>query len=214
MLPTMTGPVWMPIRTRKAGGLPARPTRLSAARSSRICDGGADGCGGMALQPVRSAEEGHHAVAEEFVDRAAMRVDGAAQYGEMTVQELRHRRRVHLLRQRGEVGDVGEHDRDDRLARLGDADLAGAHQLGDERARNIGGEGAQPDQHGVEGRGLVVQFLDPAARQRRHAVKVEIGDTRRLSGDRLDGARKTLAEQDRDDDRGGHRGKPEHGRCP
>jgi hypothetical protein len=45
-----------------------------------------------------------------------------------------------------------------------------------------------------------------------HPVEIEIGDARRLSGDRLYRQRKPSAEQDSDDDRSGHGGKPKHGR--
>ncbi len=54
--------------------------------------------------------------------------------------------------------------------------------------------------------------VHPAARQRRHAVEVEIGDARGVAGNRLDRARQPLAEQDRDDDRHRHRPKSKHGR--
>ena len=204
----------MPMRTRSAGRPWLAASRLSFSSSSRIVRGRAHGRGGVALEMIRGAEECHHAVAEELVDRAAMRVDRATQDRKMMVEELCRSGGVHLLRQRGEAGDVGEHDGEDRLARFGDADLSGAHQPGHQRARNIGRECAQADQHGIEGRGLVVQLLHPAARQRGHAVKVEIGNARGLAGDRLDRARQALAKQDRHDDRRHHRPQAQAGPIP
>ena len=85
----MTGPVWMPMRTRNAGRPSAR--RLPVVGLQLLADGdrGADGGRGMPLQMVGRAEECHHPVAEELVDRTALGIDGVAQHGEMMVQQFR-----------------------------------------------------------------------------------------------------------------------------
>jgi hypothetical protein len=64
------------------------------------------------------AEDGHHRVADELLDRAALALDLLRHRLEVVAHHRPHVLRVHLLGARGRADDVGEEDRDE-LERLG-----------------------------------------------------------------------------------------------
>jgi hypothetical protein len=61
----------------------------------------------------RHPEDGHHGVADVFLDRAAVTLDHLAHAREVAAHHVTQRFWVQLLAQRGRPGDVGEQDRHD-----------------------------------------------------------------------------------------------------
>ena len=79
---------------------------------------GTDRPPGIVLERDRCAPDGHHRVADELLDDAAVGVDDGARHVEVAGQDLADLLRVALLGERGEADEVGEQDRD--VAALGD----------------------------------------------------------------------------------------------
>ena len=73
----------------------------------------ADGALGIVLVRDRRAEEGHHRVADELLDRAAVPLELAAEPLAVRREQRAHVLRVELLGPRREADEVGEEDRDD-----------------------------------------------------------------------------------------------------
>jgi len=73
----------------------------------------ADGSLGVVLRCGRRAPDGHHGVADELLDRAAVQRDQPAAGVEVAREELSHLLLVAPLGQRGESDEVGEEDRDE-----------------------------------------------------------------------------------------------------
>src|SRR3990172_5006925 len=80
--------------------------------------GRAHGAEGVVLVDRRHAEDGHHRIADEFLDRAAVALQDLLHRGERAAEDPAHRFRVEMLPDGGGAGDVAEEDRD------GLADLA------------------------------------------------------------------------------------------
>ena len=59
-----------------------------------------------------SAPDGHHCIADELLDRAAIKLDDPAARLEVARQKLAHLLRVLRLRERGETDQIGEQNRD------------------------------------------------------------------------------------------------------
>ena len=68
---------------------------------------------GVVLLRDGSAPDGHHRVADELLDGAAVQAHEALAGLEVARQQLARVLRVALLRERGEPDEVGEEDRDE-----------------------------------------------------------------------------------------------------
>ena len=68
---------------------------------------------GIVLVGDRSAEHGHHGVADELLDRAAEALELVAQPRVVGPEQRAHLLGIHPLRARGEADEVGEEDGDD-----------------------------------------------------------------------------------------------------
>ena len=86
-------------------------------------DGGADRAERVVLVELRDAEHGHHGVADELLDRAAVAFERGTHRVEVAGHHLAHRLGVELLAELGRAGHVAEHDRDG-LADLGSLGVA------------------------------------------------------------------------------------------
>src|SRR3954470_5546426 len=64
------------------------------------------------FERLRRAEEAHHAVADELIYGAALRMHRLRHLAEVAVQHVDQRLGRHKLAARGEVADVGEKDAD------------------------------------------------------------------------------------------------------
>jgi diketogulonate reductase-like aldo/keto reductase len=73
---------------------------------------GADGANGVVLVHDRHAEHGHHRVADELLDRAAVALDDAPRLLEVAREDPAEALGVELLAEGRRPGDVGEDDRD------------------------------------------------------------------------------------------------------
>jgi hypothetical protein len=73
----------------------------------------ANGALRVVLVSRRCAEEGHHRVADELLDRAAATLELAAQARVIRLEHCAHVLGVELLGARGEADEVREEDRDD-----------------------------------------------------------------------------------------------------
>ena len=73
---------------------------------------GADSALGVVLGRGRRAPHGHHRVADELLDRAAVELDQAPARVEVAREQLARVLRVALLRERREADEVGEEHRD------------------------------------------------------------------------------------------------------
>ena len=80
--------------------------------------GGADGAQRVVLVELRDAEDGHHRVADELLDRAAVAFERRTHRVEVARHDLAHRLGVEPLAQLGRARHVAEDDRDG-LADLG-----------------------------------------------------------------------------------------------
>ena len=94
-MPVTTSPVLTPMRTS-----------ISAASRSSGC--GAHGAQRVVLADGRHAEDGHHGVADELLDRAAVPLDRGARDVEVARHQRAQRLGVEPLAERGRAGDVAE----------------------------------------------------------------------------------------------------------
>ena len=78
---------------------------------------GPDGPQGIVLMQGRDAEDRHHCVADELLDRSPVTFEHLAHDGEVAAQQAAERLGIVGLAQGGGTGDVGEDDRN-RLARF------------------------------------------------------------------------------------------------
>ena len=104
-----------PVRT------PARAWIAGPRERDRVdeLEGGPDGALGVVLVRDGRAPDGHHRVADELLDRAAVPRDDVPRQVEVAGEEFAHLLGVPLLGERREADEVGEQDRDE--AALGDA---------------------------------------------------------------------------------------------
>ena len=105
---TAASPVSTPARAWTVAGL--APSARTASTSSSA---GADGALGVVLVGGRRAPDGHHGVADELLDRAAVALDDLARQLEVACQQLADVLRVAVLGERREADEVGEQDRDE-----------------------------------------------------------------------------------------------------
>jgi hypothetical protein len=77
--------------------------------------GRAQGAFGVIRDFLRRPPKRHDAVTDEFVDGAAFRLDAPREKFEVAIQEIGDFRRLHVLGQRAEAANIGEHDRHDSL---------------------------------------------------------------------------------------------------
>jgi hypothetical protein len=94
-------------------------------------DGGADGTQAIVLMGDRDAEDRHHRVADELLDRAAVVLDRAASSREVAVEHAPQRLGVERLGELRRLDEVGEEDGDLLEALLGTTGAAsGASSAG------------------------------------------------------------------------------------
>ena len=138
---TSASPVVIPIRTCRPSSAPVSPSRMaSAARTARS---------GSSSWAYGRAEERHHRVADELLDRAAVALELAAQALVVRRKHRAHVLRVEALGPRGEADQVTEEHRDDLAL------LARGRRRGERRAAGV-----------AEAR--VGRVLAAAGRARRH----------------------------------------------
>ena len=101
---------------------------------------GANGALGIVLVGDRGAEHRHQLVPDDLVDVATMERDDRHHHPEATVEQFLHRLRVTMLRQCGEVGEIGKDHSDHTPFGLTDR--------GGDRAAAVG---AEPGQCGNDG---------------------------------------------------------------
>ena len=107
---TAASPVRTPARSREAG----RTDLLAERRDGRDeVEAGADGPLGVVLVRDRRAPDGHHRVADELLDGAAVALDDAPRVLEVAGEELPHLLGVAGLREGREADEVGEEHRDE-----------------------------------------------------------------------------------------------------
>ena len=75
--------------------------------------GGGERALGIVAVRARQAEDRHHRIADELLERAAMRLDHLAGHGVIARQDGPHILGVERFAERSGAGDVGEQDRDD-----------------------------------------------------------------------------------------------------
>ena len=119
-------------------------------------DGGADRSERVVLVELRDAEHGHHGVADELLDRAAVALERGAHRVEVAGHDLAHGLGVELLAELGRAGHVAEHDRDGladlgSLGRVGRAEL-GAADRAEVRALGVPRPAVRTGRHGPESR--------------------------------------------------------------
>ena len=87
---------------------------LDAELGQRVAhlDRGSAGAEGVVLVYLRDAEDGHDRVADELLDRPAVRLDDGLHALEVAGQHSAERLRVGRLAERGRAGDVAEEDGD------------------------------------------------------------------------------------------------------
>ena len=73
-------------------------------------DAGTHGADGVVLGDPRHAEGGHHAVAQQLHDRAAVGFDGAAQRPVVAIHQAGDGLRIEALVQRRRADEIGEDD--------------------------------------------------------------------------------------------------------
>ncbi len=129
---TTTSPVSMPTRISQRDVVVRGDLGVELVERVAHAQGGADRPMGILLLGCAHAEHGHHGVADELLDDAAVGLDVLVPAQEVGVDDRADVLGVELLRQHGEVDEVGEQDGDE-LALLGDgaADELGA--LGEQR---------------------------------------------------------------------------------
>ena len=106
---TAASPVRTPARAWSSGS--------SVRTASTSSSAGPDASLGIVLVGDRCAPDGHHRVADELLDRAAVPLDDIAGDVEVLAQQLADRLGVAALGQCREADQVGEQDGDDRVAR-------------------------------------------------------------------------------------------------
>ena len=106
-MPVTTSPVVTPIR----------PSMPSCGEGLAHLDGRPQRAQRVVLVHDRHAEDRHHRIADELLDRAAVALDDLLHLLEVAGQERPQRLRVEPLAQRGRAGDVAEQHRH-RLALL------------------------------------------------------------------------------------------------
>ena len=117
-----------PVSTPARAGGPAAPTSWpSAATAGDELERGPHRPLGVVLLRDRRAPDGHHGVADELLDRAAVALDHRPRAVEVAREQLAHLLRVARLRQRREADQVGEQHRDQ--AALGDRGVASRCRL-------------------------------------------------------------------------------------
>ena len=85
----------------------------SSASASRIASAGPDGALRVVLVRDGRAEDGHHRVADELLDRAAEALELRAHARVVGLEKAPHVLGVHPLRARGEADEVAEEAGDD-----------------------------------------------------------------------------------------------------
>jgi hypothetical protein len=124
---------------------------------------GAHGAFRIVLADDGRAPDGHHRVADELLDRAAVAADDVARDVEVAGEELAHLFRVGAVAAGGEPDEVGEEDADDPALRLADG-AAELRRLGGgqlrRRGRRLVEREARPED-------LVQRPLRPGEAQRR-----------------------------------------------
>ena len=99
----------------RGAGAEVRQPDLVAERRDRgdQVERGANRALGVVLGRGRRAPDGHHGVADELLDRAAVQLDQPAAAVEIAREELARVLAVALLGERGEADQVGEEDGDE-----------------------------------------------------------------------------------------------------
>ena len=107
---------------------PGLDRRAEAAHGVDQVEAGPDGSLGVVLAGGRRAPDGHHGVADELLDGAAVAADDLRGELEVAGQGVADVLRVTLLGERGEPDEVGEEDRDE--AALGEGRLGRGRRAG------------------------------------------------------------------------------------
>ena len=162
-----------PVSTPARAWMPAP----SAGTASTSSSAGADGALGVVLVGGRRAPDGHHGIADELLDRAAVALDDVAREVEVARQRVADVFRVALLGERREADEVREQDADELALRAAGRCRAGRAAAG-RLAAAVGGRRAvsgvaQSEQNFAPGLAGVPQF-GHADRQRRGAFLAEL----------------------------------------
>src|SRR5262244_677045 len=138
-LPTLQKPVLMPMRTRKGSSMPrVRHCTLSSARRRCMSNAIARHAFASLTTPRDSGspKNTEDRVADELVDRSAVRRRDRRHFGQIFVEQRREFFRLHPLRARREVDHVREEYRE-LLALGGDLDVLAGENAAVELRRNI-----------------------------------------------------------------------------
>ena len=107
---TAASPVSTPARARKLGCADLVAERRHGGDQVERCP---HSTLGVVLGRGRRAPDGHHRVADELLDRAAVELDQPTAGVEVAGEELAHLLRIAALRERREADEVGEEDGDE-----------------------------------------------------------------------------------------------------
>ena len=111
MLPTTAEP-WCKPNADSDRRQPALHPLLAQARDLLLhAHGGHQRISGTAFGGDGCAEQSHHAIADEFVERPMRLENRRRHHAEKVIQQIHYFARVHLLGQGREAADVGEQDR-------------------------------------------------------------------------------------------------------
>ena len=140
---TMPWPVAPTVTAASPVRTPARACDPRAERRDRVeqLEGGPNCALGVVLVGDRRAPDGHHRVADELLDRAAVAADHAGGELEVPRERLTDLLRVTLLGERREADEVGEEDGDEAaLGDVGGKDLDRLRRGDRERRRALAAE--------------------------------------------------------------------------
>ena len=164
MLPTITTPVLHPARiwiwrggSRLASSWSRAKVRLVYAQTLVQCQRRQDPTPGVILERQRRAKQGHKAIAQELVNRAAVAVHRVQGEFEEALQQGMHALGTQALGQAGGVRQVAEQHRD--LFEFALQSTAGGEDLLGQMAGRIG-----------QGRRVAVPGLDQCIGRERHAA--------------------------------------------
>ena len=146
---------------------------------NRLLDGvrRPQGAQGMVVLRLGRSPEGHDGVADELVDRTALGLDASGEQGKVPVEEIGRFDRAHMLHERREAANVGEHDRQGAFVGPHGA-VAHPHQAQHQRFWHIGFEPVHGRDQRIESAGGVGQLPQPAVGQRCQVGDVEIAQAR------------------------------------
>ena len=122
----------------------------------------------------RRTPKGHQRVADILVHGPLPRLDTAVHQRKVLVEESHHLRRWLALGNGREARDVGEQDADVTVLRGDRARRPLVHEPLHQGPWDVGGEQAKPLDHGVEGRGRLVQLTERTLELDRRGIEIEI----------------------------------------